>query len=79
MNSFYEYDGKLYISCDYGISVLNLSTNEFISTYFIGTSGEETKVYQTTVYNNELYAATQEFGIRKATVSNPFIYDFSQS
>ncbi|MCO6174638.1 T9SS type A sorting domain-containing protein [Flavobacterium sp. NRK F10] len=78
VNSFYEYDGKLYISCDYGISVLNLATNEFVSTYFIGTSGEETKVYQTTVYNNELYAATQEFGIRKATVTNPFIYDFSQ-
>jgi ligand-binding sensor domain-containing protein len=78
INNFYEYEGRLYISTDYGISVLNLATNEFVSTYFIGTSGEETKVYQTTVFNGDLYAVTQNFGMRKALLTNPFIYDYSQ-
>ncbi|MEQ3691161.1 MAG: hypothetical protein ABNG98_06555 [Flavobacterium sp.] len=32
INDLYEYNGKLYISCDYGISVLNLSNLEFEST-----------------------------------------------
>lgn len=78
INNFYEYDGKVYISTDYGISVLNLKTLEFISTYFIGPSGQETKVLQTTVLNNEIFAVTSQFGIRKATITNPFLYDYNQ-
>lgn len=78
INDLYEYNGKLYISCDYGISVVNLSTLEFESTYFIGPAGEEVQVLQTTVLNDEIYAVTTLNGIRKAGLNNPFIYDFSQ-
>jgi streptogramin lyase len=78
INDFYEHNGKLYISCDYGISVLNLSNLEFESTYFIGPAGEETQVLQTTILNDEIYAVTQYNGIRKGSVNNPFLYDFSQ-
>lgn len=68
----------MYIATDYGISVLDLTTLEFISTYFIGTSGEETEVLQTTIFNDEIYAVTRSFGIRKASLSNPNLFDFSQ-
>lgn len=78
INNFYEHEGRLFIATDYGISVIDLATSEFISTYFIGPSGEETEVLQTTVFNNELYAVTRSFGIRKANLSNPNLYDFSQ-
>lgn len=78
INHLMEHDGKLYIAADYGISVLDLSNLEFISTYFIGTNGEETPVYQTTVLNNIIYAVTRDFGIRSADLSNNFLYDFSQ-
>lgn len=78
INDFYEYNGRLYISADYGISVLDLATSEFIITYFIGTSGEETQVLQTTVLGNEIYAVTRDFGIRKGNLSNPNLFDFSQ-
>lgn len=78
INDFYEYDGRLYIAADYGISVLDLATSEFIITYFIGTSGEETQVLQTTVLGNEIYAVTRDFGIRKGNLSNPNLFDFSQ-
>jgi len=78
INDFYEHEGKLYIATDYGISVMDIATSEFIITYFIGTSGEETEVLQTTVLNNQIYAVTRSFGIRKGDLSNPNLYDFSQ-
>ena len=78
INDFYEHQGKLYIATDYGISVLNLATSEFIITYFIGDSGEETKVLQTTVLGDDIYAVTRNFGIRKGNLTNPNLYDFSQ-
>jgi len=78
INDFYEFNGRLYAATDYGISVIDIATSEFISTYFIGTSGEETEVLQTTVFNNEIYAVTRSFGIRKASLSNPNLFDFSQ-
>lgn len=78
INDLYEHNGRLYIATDYGISVLDLSTTEFITTYFIGTSGEELEVLQTTVLNDEIYAVTRQNGIRKGDLLNPFLYDYSQ-
>lgn len=78
INHFMEYNGIVYVSCDFGIVQFNLSTMQFGDTYFIGPSGEEIKVYQTTIYNNEIYAVTQYSGIRKGSLSNPNLNDFSQ-
>ncbi len=78
INDFYEHEGKLYIATDYGISVMDVATSEFIITYFIGTFGEETEVLQTTVLNNQIYAVTRNFGIRKGDLANPNLYDFNQ-
>ncbi len=78
INDFYEFNGHLYIATDYGISVMDVSSTEFISTYFIGTSGEETEVLQTTVFNDEIYAVTRNLGIRKASLSNPNLFDYNQ-
>ena len=58
INHIYEIDGKVYISCDYGISVFNLTTLEFDSTYFLGPSGSFLKVRQTTAKDGFIYAAT---------------------
>ena len=38
INDFYEHNGRLYIATDYGISVLDLATSEFVITYFITTT-----------------------------------------
>ena len=78
INDFYEHEGKLYIATDYGISVMDVATSEFIITYFIGPAGEETEVLQTTVLNNQIYAVTRNFGIRRGDLANPNLYDFSQ-
>lgn len=78
VNHFMEYNGILYISCDFGIVQYKLATLEFGDTYFIGPNGQEIKVYQTTVFNNDIYAVTQNFGIRKASITNPNLIDYAQ-
>ena len=78
VNHFMEYNGIVYIACDFGIVQYKLTTLEFGDTYFIGPNGQEIKVFQTTIYNNEIYAVTQTFGIRKAAITNPNLIDFAQ-
>ncbi len=78
INHFLEHNGIVYISCDFGIVQFNLATLQFGDTYFIGSAGEEIRVYQTTIFNNEIYAVTQYFGIRKANLSNPNLIDYKQ-
>ena len=78
VNHFMEYNGILYISCDFGIVQYNLSTLQFGDTYFIGPNGLEVKIYQTTIFNNEIYAVTDVYGIKKASITNPNLNDFAQ-
>jgi hypothetical protein len=77
VNHFMEYNNIVYVSCDFGIVQYNLATLGFGDTYFIGNNGAEIIVSQTAVYNNEIYAATSS-GIRRASVTNPNLVDFSQ-
>jgi len=78
INHFHEFEGKIYISCDFGVVQFNLITSNFGDTYLIGPAGEETKVYQTTILNNFIYAVTQLNGIRRANLTNANLNDFSQ-
>ncbi|WP_298238736.1 two-component regulator propeller domain-containing protein [uncultured Algibacter sp.] len=78
INHFNIIDNLVYIATDYGISVYDLERLEFGDTYFIGNSGEQIQVTQTTVLNDFIYASCLgNNGIRKAQVSNPNIIDFS--
>lgn len=78
VNHFMEHDGIVYVSCDFGIVQYKLATLEFGDTYFIGPAGQEIKVYQTAIYNGDLFAVTQFYGIRKAAITNPNLIDFAQ-
>ena len=78
VNHFLELDGILYVSCDFGIVQYKLATLEFGDTYFIGPSGQEVKVYQTTIFNGDIYAVTNFYGIRKAALNNPNLNDYAQ-
>jgi hypothetical protein len=77
INHFMEYNGILYVSCDFGIVQYNLATSGFGDTYRIGDFGAEIKVSQTAVSNGIIYAATS-FGIRSASISNPNLNDYNQ-
>jgi ligand-binding sensor domain-containing protein len=78
INHIFEYQGKAYLSCDFGIAVFNLETLEFGDTYYLGPNGNEIAVLQSTVHNGFIYAATAANGIRKADFSNPNLNDFNQ-
>ncbi|MDD5151298.1 MAG: T9SS type A sorting domain-containing protein [Flavobacterium sp.] len=77
INHFMEYDGIVYVSCDFGIVQFNLATMQFGDTYFIGNNGIEINVTQTAIYNGYIYASTNE-GIKRANVSNKNLIDYSQ-
>jgi ligand-binding sensor domain-containing protein len=77
INHFMEYNGIVYVSCDFGIVQFNLATMLFGDTYFIGNNGAEISIRQTTVFNGFIYAATIE-GIRKADIANKNLIDFNQ-
>lgn len=79
INDFYENEGLLYISTDYGISVYDLERLEFGDTYFIGAGGSQIRVTQTMVLNGFLYASCRDNeGIKKVDLLNPNLIDFSQ-
>lgn len=77
INHFMEYEGIVYVSCDFGIVQFNMETILFGDTYFIGNNGAEIGVTQTAVLNGYIYAATID-GIRKADVANKNLIDFNQ-
>lgn len=78
INHFLEFNNKLYISCDYGITVFDLTTFEFGDTFYIGNGGTQIKVFQTTIYNGAIYAVTESSGIKKGLISNPNLVDYNQ-
>ncbi len=79
INHFYENEGLIYISTDYGISVYDLERLEFGDTYFLGNGGSQITVKQVSILNNEIYAAClNSNGIKRADLSNPNLIDFQQ-
>jgi ligand-binding sensor domain-containing protein len=77
VNHFMEYEGVVYVSCDFGIVQFNLETMLFGDTYFIGDNGAEISIAQTTIYNGFIYAASNN-GIRRAAITNKNLVDYEQ-
>jgi len=79
INSFFEFENKLYIATNYGVSVYNLERLEFGDTYFLGNGGAQIIVGQVTVFNEQIYAACQDGnGIKVADLNNPNLIDFEE-
>jgi ligand-binding sensor domain-containing protein len=69
-------DELAYLSCGFGIVVLNLEKLEVKETYYIGNLGEQLQVNQLVLDNNYFYAATRE-GIFMADYSSPNLVDYA--
>ena len=76
INHFNEYNGNLYISTQYGISVYDLGALEFGDTYFIGDLGTQIEVTQTTVQEPYIFAAGYSNGMRRANVNDDDLIDY---
>lgn len=77
VNHFMEFEGIVFVSCDFGIVQFDLKTMLFGDTYFIGDGGAEISVRQTAIYNGFIYAA-KDTGVRRALISSKNLNDFKQ-
>lgn len=78
VNNFFEYEGSLFISCDFGIVEFDLENDAIIDTYFIGDDGGEVSVQQVAIREQTLYAATLDQGIKYISMSNIAKVDYTQ-
>ena len=76
INNIIIRDNTAWLSCGFGIVLLNLDDMEFSDTYYIGETGNFTTVEQTAFYNNYVYAATEE-GLKRASLSTGNLFDFN--
>ncbi len=65
---------EAYLSCGFGIVVLNLEKNEVKDTYFIGEEGSQLRINDVEIYESYIYAATND-GILRAH-KNSDLLDF---
>jgi hypothetical protein len=66
------YDELAYVSCSFGIVVVNTTKNEIKETYFLGPGGSNLDVFGTTADETYIYAATKN-GIYRALRTDPFL------
>jgi len=68
-------EDEAYLSCGFGVVVLNLSRQEVKDTYFIGEGGTMIQVNDVEVFEQNIYAATNE-GLLRADLTNPNLLDY---
>ncbi|MCF7566900.1 ABC transporter substrate-binding protein [Sabulilitoribacter arenilitoris] len=77
INHFNAYNNVVYISTNFGISVFDLERLEFGDTYFIGNLGSQTRVNQTTILGDFIYAVCLDGnGLKKAQITSPNLIDY---
>ena len=76
INHISEFNDKLYLSTPFAVVVYDIERLEFGDTYFIGNNSTAVKINEALVFNDAIYAATEN-GIYRADVSNPNLIDFN--
>ncbi len=69
-------DELAYLSCGFGIVVIDLEKREIRETYYIGAGGSQIKVNDITSLADSIYAAT-DAGLFTANLTNPNLIDFN--
>ncbi len=77
INSIFLFNDYAYLSCGFGIVVVDLVREEIHDTYLIGPEGSFINVLDLTIYDDRFYAAT-ESGIYFAPLNSPNLADFNQ-
>jgi hypothetical protein len=68
IHDIYFYQDEVYLSCSFGIVVIDLNRFEIKDTYKIGKKGGDIAVYDVAVYRDGVFAATEE-GLKEAPLS----------
>jgi hypothetical protein len=77
VNQIQFYNNKEYLSCDFGIIVLNMQKKEVADTYYIGPNASEVKVLNTTINKGTIYALTAST-VFIASVTNPQLVNYAE-
>ena len=75
INDIYFIDNIAYLSCGFGIVLVDIDREEIKDTWYIGNDGNSLEVFDITSNGNTIYAATEE-GIRKADLTSSNLADF---
>ena len=75
VNQILYYDNKAYLSCNFGIIVLNMLKKEVSDTYYIGPNASEVKVLNITINKDSIYALTAST-IFKASITETHLVNF---
>ncbi len=75
VNHIFFYDNKAYLSCSFGVLVINMQKKEIADTYFIGPNASEVKVLNVNILNGKIYATTIN-AIYTADVTNPNLVNY---
>jgi hypothetical protein len=76
VNHIQFYQNKAYLSCNFGIIVLDMKKKEVSDTYYIGPNASEVKVLNTTVNKGIIYALTTST-IFQASVTDPNLVNYA--
>jgi hypothetical protein len=75
VNNITLYENHAYLSCGFGIVVINLDRREIKDTWFIGEGGDATVVNDVEIFGSYIYAATDN-GILRADKENSNLPDY---
>ncbi len=75
INSISFYENNAFLSCGFGIVVLNMSKLEVADTFFIGENSSYININDVCVFRNNIYAATDE-GLFIANYQNANLADY---
>lgn len=77
INDIYFNGHYAYLSCGFGVVVVDMNRYEIKDTYIIGDNGTYMNINDITIYQDKLYLAT-DIGIYYADVNNDNLADYSQ-
>ncbi|MCF6351167.1 MAG: hypothetical protein L3J23_09115 [Flavobacteriaceae bacterium] len=76
INHISKEGSNLYLSTPFAIVQYNIENLEFGDTYFIGLASSSVTINQTEIFEDRIYAATEN-GIYSAAINDPFLIDFN--
>jgi len=70
-----SFDGsRAYLSCDFGLTTIDMLRRKFIDTYILRIGGRQVKINSSAVYDGYLYAFSDD-GLMRGRLDNPFLTD----
>ncbi|MGC8824217.1 MAG: two-component regulator propeller domain-containing protein [Bacteroidales bacterium] len=77
INNVTVYDGKAYLSCGFGIVVIDLAKYLILDTYYLGLGGQVEEVWDVALDSAYIYASTTS-NVLRAQAYDPFLVDYSR-